>query len=661
MLKMQTHFYEHRRCGTRVALALVPASIVIAALGLGSVNLIQAHSQQIHAKMRGEGGTDSLPSALVMASLWGVRRARKGVDPDGGSARKPIQGVGCLSFTQARAFIESLDRSALVAVTDAQGTILFANANFCRIAGYAASELVGSNHRILGSWHHPKSFWKDMYRQVVSGRVWHGEVCNRSKCGEEYWADTTISAVRSEDGSIRQFIALGIDISERKRVECELLATKDELECAACEAADLNAELKENCDKLFEAKSAAECATRAKSEFLANMSHEIRTPLSAIVGFAEILADEHDRGLTPAQRADYLRTICRQGKHLLGLINNILDLAKVESGKLSTERIQFDPATILDDTSQMLAHQAGAKGIEFRCESEPGVPDWIESDPTRLRQVLTNLVENAIKFTDCGFVEIRLRPCSITEERAIEFVVSDSGLGMDEPTMARIFRAFEQADTSTTRRYGGTGLGLRISKQLAIALGGDIRVESVPGSGSVFTVRLPIQRSAPAAKERDTAQGSALRLSRPQRADGPAGAIALTGVRILLAEDGDENAVLITHHLKRAGAVVTRVVNGLEAVRALYGQDCDAEHPSGYDAVIMDMQMPVMDGYTAASVIRDRGANIPIIAATAHAMAEDRNKCLAAGCTDYVSKPINSAALLSAVREAVDQGGAAAA
>ncbi|MFG0291879.1 MAG: ATP-binding protein [Phycisphaerales bacterium JB050] len=565
-----------------------------------------------------------------------------------------------MSEAQARALVQSLDRAAIVAITDRKGRILYANNNFSRISGYSIDELVGADHRLLNSGRHPKSFWKEMYREVSAGRVWRAEVCNRAKSGEEYWVDTTISAVRDEAGAIKQFVALRVDITSRKVAEQALRATKDELEEALGAAAALNAELRENYEKLFEAKAEAEAAARAKSDFLANMSHEIRTPMTAIVGFAELLTDDDEQQLPSKQRRLYLQAIWQQSEHLLNLINDILDMSKIESGKLTTERIDVNPRLLVQEISQMLARKAEAKGIDLRCVIGDRVPESIQSDPTRLRQILINLVGNAIKFTDRGCVEVCVEVSGGEGGSGLEISVRDTGIGMDEETVARLFRAFEQADASTTRRYGGTGLGLRISKHLAKALGGDIRVQSEYGAGSVFTVILPIAHAGLSTNGTASAAEDEGASASRRGTEGSA-PLPLSGVQVLLAEDGDDNALLFTHHLTRAGANVVRCVNGLEAVRLICGQPGMNTVGCTPDVVLMDMQMPVMDGYTATSILRERGCTIPIIAATAHAMRDDRRKCIEAGCTDYIAKPVDRTRLLDVVRQAVEFGESAAA
>ncbi|MFI4855328.1 MAG: ATP-binding protein [Phycisphaerales bacterium JB065] len=613
----------------------------------------ESRSHIVPVQWRGHDSRPVWPGLFVASFL--VSRRSDGEESSGGdeSASAKSSGVSCLSEAQARALVQSLDRAAIVAITDRKGRILYANNNFSRISGYSIDELVGADHRLLNSGRHPKSFWKEMYREVSAGRVWRAEVCNRAKSGEEYWVDTTISAVRDEAGAIKQFVALRVDITSRKVAEQALRATKDELEEALGAAAALNAELRENYEKLFEAKAEAEAAARAKSDFLANMSHEIRTPMTAIVGFAELLTDDDEQQLPSKQRRLYLQAIWQQSEHLLNLINDILDMSKIESGKLTTERIDVNPRLLVQEISQLLARKAEAKGIDLRCVIGDGVPESIQSDPTRLRQILINLVGNALKFTERGCVEVRVETTDLEAGSGIEILVRDTGIGMDKDTVARLFRAFEQADASTTRRYGGTGLGLRISKHLAKALGGDIRVQSECGVGSVFTVILPVSGASGLSAQEGVVPAQDKQPPPSGRDAQGRSSLPLSGVQILLAEDGDDNALLFTHHLTRAGADVVRCVNGLEAVRLICGQPGEASAECKPDVVIMDMQMPVMDGYTAASILRDRGCTLPIIAATAHAMREDRHKCIEAGCTDYIAKPFERSRLISVVRQAI--------
>jgi two-component system CheB/CheR fusion protein len=412
---------------------------------------------------------------------------------------------------------------------------------------------------------------------------------------------------------------------------------------------------------LEEARVRAESATRAKSEFLANTSHEIRTPLTSIIGFAEVL--EEDLGAFHAEPEVRARaqTIRRQGEHLLGVINDILDISKIEAGKLQIEPASVSPSAVVAEVLSLMQVRCRAGQLELDAVYETTVPETIVTDPTRLRQVLVNLVGNAIKFTPRGRVRIAVR---LDEPgpgpRLLRFAVSDTGIGMTPEQVSRLFRPFEQADASMARRYGGTGLGLPISKRLAEMLGGRVEVRSEPGVGSVFTASIdpgPLDGVRLVAGGQQTA---------PRQADAaPTPRIDLTGVRVLLAEDGPDNQRLIRHVLERAGASVRIVDNGRQAVDAMIAVADDPRsdsppragplpliEPPPFDVILMDMQMPEVDGYAATAILRRLGCDTPVIALTAHAMAHDRQRCLECGCDDYQSKPIDRVALLASVHAA---------
>ncbi len=395
-----------------------------------------------------------------------------------------------------------------------------------------------------------------------------------------------------------------------------------------------------------EARRAAQEASRLKSEFLAHTSHEIRTPMTALVGYTELLGDPD---LSPAERAEGLATIRRNGEHLMTIVNDILDLSKIESGRMTIERMACSPFALVAEVTAVLRPRAAHDGLDVEVGYRSPLPETIETDPTRLRQILLNLVGNAIKFTPRGSVRLEVGP---VEDTRLCFEVIDTGIGLDAEQQARLFTAFSQADASTTRRFGGTGLGLAISKRLAGMLGGDLRVRSVPGEGSTFTLTIDVGSLAgvrlldrppdvPAAAERREPSAHA-----PQ---------ALRG-RILLAEDGLDARRLLARHLRAAGAEVETAENGLVACELALRA---AEAGAPYDLILMDMQMPELDGYAAAARLRAAGYRGPIVALTAHAMEDERARCLGAGCDGFAAKPILRRTLIEVARAYLAPAGAA--
>ena len=400
--------------------------------------------------------------------------------------------------------------------------------------------------------------------------------------------------------------------------------------------------------ELRSANDRAEQANSSKSEFLANMSHEIRTPMTAILGFADLLRDS----LAQPEQVEAVQTIHRNGHYLLGLINDILDLSKIESGRVELETLPCSPAQILADVAALMRGRAADKHLALQMEFEGPIPRQITTDPTRLRQILINLVGNAIKFTETRSVRV---VAQMLDRHAaaprLQIAVSDTGIGMSAGQLQRLFQPFTQADASMTRKFGGTGLGLSISKRLVEMLGGTIDVASQLGQGTTFTIAVPT--GSLAAVQWCEHPPKSLTPTHGGPSVPPPPEFALQHCRVLLAEDVSANQRLISFFLNKAGADVTVVENGQLAVeQALSAVAIDRP----FDVILMDMQMPVMDGYTAASELRQRGYDRPIIALTAHAMSGDRDKCLAAGCSDFATKPIDRQALLHKVAEHFQPG-----
>ncbi|HEX3771945.1 MAG TPA: ATP-binding protein [Polyangiaceae bacterium] len=382
-------------------------------------------------------------------------------------------------------------------------------------------------------------------------------------------------------------------------------------------------------------------ANRAKSDFLANMSHEVRTPIAAVLGYADLLLDPT---IGASDRVNYVQTIRRNADHLLSVVNDILDISKIEAGKMTVERIATSPSQIVVEVASLMRVRAVEKKLGFEIEYVGSIPETIQSDPTRLKQILLNFVGNAIKFTSEGSVRIRVQSDGpdVADPR-LTIDVADEGIGMTEAQIEKLFAPFVQADASTTRKFGGTGLGLVISKRLAEALGGSIQVESAPGVGSVFQLRVPTGPLAGVPMVDGRVEAGVV--NKTDLAGPPAMTIPPTA-RVLLAEDGRDNQALITTYLAKAGAQVKVVDNGQLAVDEALAA-VDAEAP--YDVVLMDMQMPVLDGYSATSKLRMQGYRGPVVALTAHAMAGDRERCQSAGCDDYLSKPVDRAKLIATV------------
>jgi signal transduction histidine kinase/ActR/RegA family two-component response regulator len=425
---------------------------------------------------------------------------------------------------------------------------------------------------------------------------------------------------------------VGMVLANRKRTELALANMN-----RSTERARLAAE---------QAREAADSANRAKSNFLANMSHEIRTPMTAILGFADVL---NDPLIDAGQKQEAIDSISRNGQHLLGIINDILDFSKIEAGKMTVESIDVNPREVLANVQRILAGRAAAKNLVFATRSVGMVPATIKCDPTRLTQILVNLAGNAIKFTARGSVRIESR----FENNALRFDVIDSGIGMTREQMSRLFKPFEQADSSTTRQFGGTGLGLSISHRLAELLSGTLSVTSVPGSGSTFTLKLDLASQNLTLV--NAVEPDPVVAVKPTQAYC---AVPLMGRHILVADDGEDNRRLLSFHLKRSGASFVCVEDGQQAVDAVRAAQKSVRP---FDVVIMDVQMPALSGLEATQLLRSEGYTLPIVALTANAMDSDRLNCLAAGCSAYASKPLNPSMLIELLGDLTEDGVAKAA
>ena len=432
------------------------------------------------------------------------------------------------------------------------------------------------------------------------------------------WLSSIAVAIKDAKGAIVGAIQTVLDITEQKHAE----------------------------DRLAESQRQAEEANRAKSEFLANMSHEIRTPLTAILGFTELLAAEppckcHE-GSPLLQNS--LNTISRNGEALLALINDILDISKIEAGETKLEITDCRPVEIASEIVELFREEAGRKDLSLTLELDSPVPAVIQSDAKRFRQILINLVGNAIKFTESGGVRIVLRTRRRNHARPqLRCDVIDTGIGISKSQLSRLFRAFSQADTSSSRRFGGTGLGLTISRRLARLLGGDVTVRSEPERGSRFSVTVSTGPLAGIPLVEHLTPPLAVPIATPTSETPPHTRLQ---ARILLAEDGPDNQRLISTLLTKAGATVTVVPNGEHAVETVL---LTHDRNEAFDLILMDMQMPVMDGYEATRRLRAAQWTGPIIALTANAMSGDREKCLAAGCNDFLTKPITRKALVEGI------------
>ncbi len=430
---------------------------------------------------------------------------------------------------------------------------------------------------------------------------------------------------------------LQAEVQERAHAEEELRKHASDLAAAKDREAEHAGWLEHLVKELTAARQQAEAAAQTKSEFLANMSHEIRTPMTAILGYVDILREP---GISEEEKRDAIETVQRNGQHLLAIINDILDISKIESGRMTIERLSISPRQLIDDIVGLMSPRATEKNLDFKSDFMGEIPLSIQTDPTRLRQILVNLIGNALKFTASGSVRVVTQLVPAAGQSRLRVDVIDSGIGMNDQQLRNLFQPFTQADMTMTRQYGGTGLGLAISQRLARMLGGEITISSELGRGSCFTVTIDpgeITRAAPSPAP------TTVTLSTPKPT--PAASQPLSSVRVLIVDDAPDNRRLLSFHINKAGGTFDTAENGEIAVQKIRA----ARESQPFDVILMDMQMPVLDGYAATGVLRREGIQTPILALTAHAMVGDREKCLSAGCDDFLTKPIDRTQLLNTI------------
>ena len=518
---------------------------------------------------------------------------------------------------EAQKLLQAVEQSpASIVITSPAGLIEYVNPRFTKVSGYTSHEAVGQNPRILQSGETPPEVYRELWQTLLAGKEWHGIVRNRRKNGELFWEEASISPIIDDAGRTTHYLAVKEDITERKRIEDELEQHRTHLEVLVeTRTADL-----------MDALQAAKVADQAKDAFLANVSHELRTPLNAVIGLSELAR----RISTDPKQQDYLDKVTGAGRSLAGIINDLLDLSKISAGHLEFESASFSLHSLVQRSRSVMAHRAEEKGLELVEQVDAGVPDVLLGDPLRIEQILLNLLSNAIKFTSAGRVEVRIGLQAREADRVcLRIDIEDTGIGLSEESLSRLFQPFAQADVSMSRKFGGTGLGLALSRRLAEMMGGDISVTSQEGVGTTFCVRIWL------------GLGAAVDL--PETADAAHKTVlpvCYRNVQILVVDDQPLNREIVEALLAIVGITSRTAADGQEALDILREAG-----PHTFDLVLMDIQMPIMDGLTATREIRgwSRFDELPIIAMTAHTMEHEKTISTAAGMNDHIGKPFETA------------------
>ena len=588
----------------------------------------------------------SVPITNISSTMRRIAEGQEGISvPDPSTARsfeiaELLKTAGFFNqYTQSQMtqLRHALDEHAIVSITDVKGIITYANDKFCEISEYSREELIGQNHRIIKSDEHPRELFADMWKTIANGKTWRGEIKNNKKKGGYYWVQATIVPTLNEDHKPYQYIGIRTDITERKRNEQILLEAKGELETNVTELAESQQRIEAAAadylalaEDLAIARDKAEEATLAKSEFLASMSHEIRTPMAGVIGMADLVMDTD---LSP-QQLDWVMSIRSSGENLLMILNEILDQSKLEAGKLEISPIDFHLVSFVEDTVQLFAPKIDEKELGLEVEIDQALPKNVHADRMRIGQILTNLLSNALKFTETGSIKVHAEHQPHDDGAfMLRVSVKDSGIGLNENAQSKLFSAFTQADSSTSRKYGGTGLGLSISKQLAELMDGEIGVNSIKGEGSTFwfttLCRPAIGKVEVPDKRRSLDRWVS---SRP--------------LKVLVADDNVVNQQLILAIMSNLNHEVTIADNGKTASELF--------EVGEFDVILMDIRMPVMDGIEATSIIRSMETEkpgIPIIALTADIAAGNIQEYIDGGMNEVCAKPIELPVLLKAMNK----------